>query len=464
MSDIKFVETEEKEKLLDDRVFSEEEFEKLSRKEKTSIFDEIRKNNKEGVLSNTPSSNSKNEGFRHKTTKKEVKKGLKIVNKGLDYLKIGFYGTIPEYTMMKLNREQMTAQAHRGTKKVRTKKLKGYNFKFLPNGSSNYSFLLINDLIRIYIGQISKEMNKETGEVKYHYPNIMIDMQSVILNQLGVEKAYNLACSIAEEFVYEIEKEKVSRIDIFADIHGAHSELSKESIHSNFMCRSVNNHPIYQHNGVSGHNFGSRSSKIYGRIYNKSKEISYKGGQKDWFYDLWNVEKDQSNAVWRAEFQLGRKFFSDFYYKKDGQKTNIETFEDVQNSMLSIWKYITQKWIRLCYDDNKKATRRTVYPLWKVFQNIDSMEGNTVNPEIIRGKTSFGKRKQYIQNAAGNITSIVASSLGNINVDEIGIKGSNANEVIQKELEKALNEVEGEIRKKIYDDIVKKIHDNQVQV
>lgn len=464
-SDVKFVEVGEKEELLDDQVVTEEEFENLSRKKRTNIFDEIRKKKKEGGFSNTPSSKSKKGSFRQKTTTRSIeKKGPKIVNKGLDYLKIGFYGCISNYRITKLDREQRTAEAYRGTNKVMTKEIQGYNFKFLPNGSGNYSYMLINDLIRVYVGQMSKDIDKKTGKERYHFPNIMVDIQSVLLNQLGVKKCYELSVAIAEEFTIDIEKEKVSRIDLFADIYGA-NELNELETNNDFVCKARNGDIKKQDKIVSGHYFGSRGSKVYARIYNKSKEISYKGGEKDWFYDLWDVEKDKENPVWRAEFQLGRKFFSDFFYTdENGKKTNIETFEDVQNSILSMWKYLTIKWIRLCYDDNKKAVRRTVYPLWKKFQDIESMEGTTIDPDIIRGKTALGKRKQYIQNAAGNITSIIASSLGNIDIEKIRDESSDANKAIEKELQKALNDVNSEIRKKLYDDIINKIHDNQVQV
>ena len=464
MSDIKFVEVGEKEELLDDQVITEEEFENLNRKERNSIFDEIRKN-KQGGLSNTPCAKSKKGSFRQKATTKSIeRKGLEILNKGVDYLKIGFYGRISNYRITQLNKEKRTAEAYRGTKKVMTKELQGYNFKFLPNGSGNYTYMLINELIRVYVGQISKNIDKKTGKERYHFPNIMVDIQSVLLNQLGLEKCYKLSIAIAEEFTMDIEKEKVSRIDLFADIYGA-DELNKLETNNNFVCKARNGGTNNQDKILSGHEFGSRASKVYARIYNKSKEISYKGGEKDWFYDLWDVEKDKDNPVWRAEFQLGRKFFSDFFYiDENGQKTNIETFEDVKNSMLSMWRYLTTQWIRLCYNDNKKAVRRTVYPLWKKFQDIESMEGTTVDPDIIRGKTALGKRKQYIQNAAGNITSIIASSLGDIDIEKIRDESSDANKSIEKELKKALNDVNSEIRKKLYDDIVKKIHDNQVQV
>lgn len=465
LSDIKFVEVEEKEELLDDQVVTEEEFESLSRKERNNIFDEIRKKKKEGGLSNTPSSKSKKGSFRQKTTTRSIEeKDLKIVNKGLDYLKIGFYGRISNYRITKLDREQRTAEAYRGTNKVMTKEIQGYNFKFLPNGSGNYSYMFINDLIRVYVGQISKDIDKKTGKEKYHFPNIMVDIQSVLLNQLGLKKCYELSVAIAEEFTVNIEKEKVSRIDLFADIFGA-DELNQLETNDDFVCKARNGDIKKQDKIVSGHYFGSRGSKVYARIYNKSKEISYKGGEKDWFYDLWDVEKDKDNPVWRAEFQLGRKFFSDFFYTdENGKKTNIETFEDVQNSMLSMWRYLTTKWIRLCYNDNQKAVRRTVYPLWKKFQDIESMEGTTVDPDIIRGKTALGKREQYVKNAAGNITSIVASSLGNVDIEKLKNKNSDVNKVVEEELEKAIKDIKYEIRKKLKDDVVRKYNENQFQV
>lgn len=91
-----------------------------------------------------------------------------------------------------------------------------------------------------------------------------------------------------------------SRVDVFVDLTGWW--LSRDD-RGRFVCRSQMRTTFEDGPELSGFTFGKRGSAIYGRIYDKTREIDQKG--TTWWRDKWGSGWDGSRVL-RVELQFAR--------------------------------------------------------------------------------------------------------------------------------------------------------------
>lgn len=343
-----------------------------------------------GGHSNTPPANYKRKLFDN------------VVAEGIDTLKIGFVADLKEEFMEKLAKKKELAQDHESDE-IATIKVNHYEFKVNPTGSGNYTYVITNDLL--YIAIIDRVKNDS-------YPNVMITMRSQFLWSEGVHSAYNKARNTLVDMSDSIVSEKVSRVDLCADIAGQNIEnkLSDLNIMKDFVTRAVNTSIYQQHRVNTGFRVGSGSSKVMLRIYDKRQEIKYKDNKKIWFYDVWGLDKNSDIPVWRVEFQLNRKFFSDYMVPdtKTGELHTIETFNDLMFALYDIWDYLVNDWFSVRKQDDSNTSRRTVYAFWKLLQTMDSFLAQTEKIGCIRRTYSRASSEELLINMQGFVTSLMA--------------------------------------------------------
>jgi hypothetical protein len=152
--------------------------------------------------------------------------------------------------------------------------------------------------------------------------------------------------------------------------------------------------------------FGKKNSDIWGKCYNKTKEIITKNDNDTpilWEQNGW----DKKEVVVRVEFSMRRGFLKQL---DDGNYVSLDKLLD---HIDKIWVYLTENWLRLVEevkDNNTTWSRITKF--WGVVQSSYNEICNT----IIRKKRYNGRIIQLWKQGIGCISQMIALGMSN-NVD-----------------------------------------------
>ena len=168
------------------------------------------------------------------------------------------------------------------------------------------------------------------------------------------------------------------------------------------------------------------SGSIWGKVYNKSNQVKVKNNDdipKLWSNNGWNGQ----DVVIRVEFSMRRDFLKSM---DDGKYILLEAF---LNNTDIIWKYLTEKWLRLVVDvKDNNSTWSVLTPFW----NCVSLSFNKVEETIIRFKSNKSKINQLWSQGVGCIKQMVSLMMVN-NTDEFSYK--NTIKALEIDLEQAYN-------------------------
>ncbi|MBS6252087.1 MAG: hypothetical protein KH434_02475 [Clostridium sp.] len=274
------------------------------------------------------------------------------------------------------------------------------SFELLPNGSKGYAYILHNSGYEIKISQFKSGIE--------NFSPIQIRISSEYLWAKGLIYSWRIIQEWIEETFGEIEKNKISRVDIC--MHVSNIDFIKDyqnSYKGAFKKTGV----TYTGDNINCLTFGTRKGKnIYCRIYNKTLEIK-ETKRKSWFTYIWQKNDLDIENVWNLEFELKSEFLREF---------NITTIQDLENSLKDIWTYCTKKWLVKVDKINTRIERCPINEEWQQIQHaydnflskgiikrekqID-MEADTLIPSIVGNITSYSARKNIISidNAFGNL-------------------------------------------------------------
>ena len=168
------------------------------------------------------------------------------------------------------------------------------------------------------------------------------------------------------------------------------------------------------------------SGSIWGKVYNKSNQVKVKNNDdipKLWSNNGWNGQ----DVVIRVEFSMRRDFLKSM---DDGKYILLEAF---LNNTDIIWKYLTEKWLRLVVDvKDNNSTWSVLTPFW----NCVILSFNKVEETIIRFKSNKSKINQLWSQGVGCIKQMVSLMMVN-NTDEFSYK--NTIKALEIDLEQAYN-------------------------
>ncbi|HHY52121.1 MAG TPA: hypothetical protein GX499_02620 [Clostridiales bacterium] len=217
-------------------------------------------------------------------------------------------------------------------------------FEVLPNGANGYAYILHNHLFQIKIAQF-RSTNPNFFPVK-------VIIKAEALWSLSPEDAFATAYQLVNEQIGTVIANKISRMDLCCHMDTiAFDKVHLDHFKGNF--RSTNTRAFNR--VVSGIEFGTRSSKVFSRIYDKTLEVKQKG-QKLWFLDIWqNHGWDGKQTIWNVEFELKREFFSHF---------RLDSVEDAFGSLSSIWHYLMDEWLVLTLNDRTRIENATICKEW----------------------------------------------------------------------------------------------------
>ena len=225
-------------------------------------------------------------------------------------------------------------------------------------------------------------------------PPIRVIFNASYLWSYGYKKAYSKFLDWFKIFPGEIEKTRLSRLDICLDTDRlAFSEEDRDLFIT--RARAKANHYVddsYTYGKkFSGFTIG-RGNPMLARIYNKKLEIETKG--KEWFKEIWKENGwNEKDDVWRIEYQLRRKALKEL---------SIDKVEDVSEKEDQLWHYLTTNYLKMDH------------PKWEVIKKPLKPE---LNP-LIREKIKQGDLKKLTNQVNGLIISIGAY-IDKSNIDEV---------------------------------------------
>lgn len=227
-------------------------------------------------------------------------------------------------------------------------KIADIQFEILPNGKRGYSFILKNPGYELHIAEFNSSIS--------NFAPIQVRISSEYLWAYGLKISYqNIYKFIANVFGVP-NNVKVSRVDMAMHIDNADFITNYQNAYKgNYKNSNVN----FNNKSINALTFGSRSSPVYCRIYDKTLEIQEQS-KKTWFYEIWKANNMDINNVWNVEFELKSDFL---------RRYNIISPIDLIEHLNSIWHYLTFDWLVMINNDNKRVDRCSTNYLWKIVQN-----------------------------------------------------------------------------------------------
>lgn len=247
--------------------------------------------------------------------------------------------------------------------------LGGQSFELLPNGARMYKYILHNNKYEIKLQQLYNERSS-------NYP-IFIRLKSEFLWELR-DQAYHESIAFIELLLGKVTQVKMSRVDLCC--HTEKIEMNKLDI-NRFVTRSTykeqhidniensNKVEVYRTGlEVTGLSFGKSPIRL--RIYDKNLEI-IQSSKKTWFKEIWSEHGvTENDTVVNVEFQLNREFFKAY---------GIDTYEQLNNEILSIWQYLTEKWIRYVKKGRTRNKNAEVESFWYNIQHAYDIDWKSYN-------------------------------------------------------------------------------------
>lgn len=322
----------------------------------------------------------------------------KVLIAGVDSLYVAFYGTILEkvFAVLESLKEEASQLDGDGGKESPWL-FAGAPVLVKPRGVRAHKFWLTSENAQIYLTP------------RKDRPAVMVHLHSAFLHGQGnLSKAMVHVRRFLADLEFAVERELVSRSDLFADVANFQPEAGDRK---RFLTRAQNSKAFWRGNSLSGLTFGARGAKIYARLYDKRLEIA-KSSQHTWFEDLWrSAGWDGEAPVWRVEFELRRDGLRDMDCLLDEgtgelRDISVDTVDDVIEHLPSLWRYCTA-WLSLRVDNGDQ--NRSRWPLAKVWELLVGLKcfGHKAC-KIIRKRIRQAKIGQLIPQVAGCLSSMGA--------------------------------------------------------
>ena len=204
-------------------------------------------------------------------------------------------------------------------------------------------------------------------------PNVSASLSARALWEQGPHAAPHLATDWVRQLGGTVTKIVINRLDLAADF-AVSDGLTYEFLKQHCICRSRERR-LYENDDVTETAyFGSASSPIQLRIYNKTRELA-KTPTKTWLYEVWG--RETVDTVFRVEFQIRREALRQY------------AINDLPDLKLvgGIWEHLTIAWFSLRIPDNANSTRRGVHPFWEAVSAVSKNLGTLIEVHRTRFST-----------------------------------------------------------------------------
>ncbi|MBU0730402.1 MAG: hypothetical protein KKE17_05560 [Proteobacteria bacterium] len=240
--------------------------------------------------------------------------------------------------------------------------IEGFNFNCMRTGTSRYTYRLIS-------GDISVLLNRRKHNDRT--PNVRIEIGSISCWSPGYKKLYSDLKKILSIFSGSIVKEIVSEVHLAVDLLNVDINSLPISDQDHWISRAHKFTSNYDHKKFTGITQGKGNLML--RIYDKIMELQNQNNKQKAFKDIWRLKSLENAAVTRIEFQVRRPVLREF-------KPSINTLENLENTLTSLWQYLSLEWSQLTLnpvDRNHNQSRAVIHPLWEFIQSLE-WDGDTI--------------------------------------------------------------------------------------
>jgi hypothetical protein len=255
------------------------------------------------------------------------------------------------------------------------------------HGRSYYPYVLVN-------GGVTLALRSECTE---SISNVWLEFGSIPLAlNAGLEGLWG---RVKEDLVSEgvtIERELISRLDIYADYEGFDiQDICGKFASGARVCRGRKSveygvddqfdHALNKVNDkYTGFNIG-KSIRL--RVYDKALELKRDGEKFNVFFGLYGTIPER---MVRVEFQLRREILKKLFF--DDRK-GVEGVESYLAVRAQLWRYLTCDWFRLTKKpvdrENRNQDKAEVYPQWEMVQNSTCSSGVKVRRVSISSEFDY---------------------------------------------------------------------------
>ena len=282
--------------------------------------------------------------------------------------------------------------------------ISGWAFEVLGNGARGYAYILHNDEYEVRIAKYRSD-NEDM------YPLFIRIKQDGLWGNTP-QGAYKGVMAWIRLTFGHVKAVKISRADLCC--HTDQFQFTQNDI-DRFRGKYRKETIRRSDKQLVGMEFGERTSPVFLRIYNKTKEVMEKG-QKLWFFSAWGKEDADVSNVWNIEFELKRDFFKEI---------QVETVDQFFERLRDIWLYLTTEWIDFADLDNARFSRCSVNKEWAALSK--SYDTECSRGQIKREKQTQIDSKTLIPQICGYMTKFGAMLKENdiYNVFKLAIQSVN---------------------------------------
>jgi hypothetical protein len=244
---------------------------------------------------------------------------------------------------------------------------------------------------------------KDQPTYNERYPNVIIEIGSIVLMDHGHHEAWNMMLSMLGMVGFRISETHVSRVDLCVDLPNVSvSEFVTPFI--NDWClkraRKWHVHGEGKFKDTTGFSVGT---DIHLRVYDKLTEV------KDDLYKLgvmiarrWGGKKPETAT--RVEFQIRREPLKNQFH--------VDSVDDLFKRLPDMAAWLTSQWFRLTQGepdrDNRNESRATTSSLWEHVCDLFTYWAGNMQILLAPRKRGKPNTERLAKQAIGCITSIMA--------------------------------------------------------
>ncbi|MDH4319522.1 MAG: hypothetical protein OEV64_14125 [Desulfobulbaceae bacterium] len=262
----------------------------------------------------------------------------------------------------------------------------GFDWNVMRSGAHSYNFRLISGDIRLLLSrrQVTADSN---------FPNAILEIGSMSCWSPGYRFIHDEIIRMIERLGGAICKEIVSEVHLCADSIGQNLKALPCTDQDYWITRAHKFAVFHDRRKLTGINIGKGDIML--RIYDKVEELRNESTHKQGFFaEAWGLDTYDAEDVTRLEFQLRRKVISQF-------QPEINTLDDLENHLATIWKYCTEEWCRLTekpVDRNHNQSKSDTHSFWHLIKKAKW-----------KGKNFCARVTQQLQ---GDIEKLLAQAAG----------------------------------------------------
>lgn len=288
-----------------------------------------------------------------------------VLRTAIDSLYLSYPGELSEGMFARLDDLKLMAQT--GDEEEQSKAqitIGDHLFAVASHGAGRFRFVLHDDRFRLNISKGTR------------LPLAYAQISSEYLTAVGVEAAEQELRFVVNSLGRVDELAQVSRADLCLDFIPI-VPMDQWAVQQ-WVTRARKKAAYW---GTGDRFIGwkiGEGGEIQSRTYDKVLEI-IEVSHKTYLFGLWESQGwKASDPVWRQEFEANRDALKQFH---------VLTVSDLLANLDGLWRYFTEKWLRLTYlgtDSNK--SRWPTHPLWEILSTAPW--GNSTQPALQRIRAS----------------------------------------------------------------------------